>query len=29
MVGLDRVANEYCGNLPYAEQKMVELTRRR
>ena len=27
MVGLDRVANEYCGNLPYAEQKMVELTR--
>jgi ABC-type branched-subunit amino acid transport system ATPase component len=27
VVGLDRVANEYCGNLPYAEQKMVELTR--
>ena len=21
------MANEYCGNLPYAEQKMVELTR--
>lgn len=27
VVGLDRVANEYCGNLPYAEQKMVEITR--
>jgi len=27
VVGLDGVANEYCGNLPYAEQKMVELTR--
>jgi ABC-type branched-subunit amino acid transport system ATPase component len=27
VVGLDKYANEYCGNLPYAEQKMVELTR--
>jgi len=27
LVGLERQANEYCGNLSYAEQKMVELTR--
>lgn len=27
VIGLDKVANEYCGSLPYAEQKMVELTR--
>jgi branched-chain amino acid transport system ATP-binding protein len=27
VVGLDKYANEYCGSLPYAEQKMVELTR--
>lgn len=27
IVDLEHVANEYCGNLSYAEQKMVELTR--
>jgi ABC-type branched-subunit amino acid transport system ATPase component len=27
LVGLEGVANEYCGNLSYAEQKMVEITR--
>ncbi len=27
LVGLDKVADEYCGNLSYAEQKMVEITR--
>ena len=27
VVGLARIANEYCGNLSYAEQKMVEITR--
>lgn len=27
VVGLEGVANEYCGNLSYAEQKMVEITR--
>jgi len=27
IVGLEHAANEYCGNLSYAEQKMVELTR--
>jgi ABC-type branched-subunit amino acid transport system ATPase component len=27
IVGLEHSANEYCGNLSYAEQKMVELTR--
>jgi len=27
VVGLDGVVNEYCGNLSYAEQKMVEITR--
>jgi branched-chain amino acid transport system ATP-binding protein len=27
VVGLDKVADEYCGNLSYAEQKVVELTR--
>ena len=27
VIGLDKYANEYCGSLPYAEQKMVELTR--
>jgi branched-chain amino acid transport system ATP-binding protein len=27
VVGLSHVANEYCGNLSYAEQKMVELLR--
>ena len=27
VVGLDRSANEYCGNLSYAEQKLVEITR--
>jgi ABC-type branched-subunit amino acid transport system ATPase component len=27
VVGLEKVADEYCGSLSYAEQKMVELTR--
>lgn len=27
VVGLTRIANEYCGNLSYAEQKLVEITR--
>ena len=27
VVGLEGVADEYCGNLSYAEQKMVEITR--
>jgi ABC-type branched-subunit amino acid transport system ATPase component len=27
LVGLEKVADEYCGNLSYAEQKMVEITR--
>jgi neutral amino acid transport system ATP-binding protein len=27
VVGLDRIANEYCGSLSYAEQKLVEITR--
>jgi ABC-type branched-subunit amino acid transport system ATPase component len=27
IVGLEQVANDYCGNLSYAEQKMIELTR--
>jgi branched-chain amino acid transport system ATP-binding protein len=27
VVGLEHVADEYCGNLSYAEQKMVELAR--
>ncbi len=27
VVGLGRFANEYCGNLSYAEQKLVEITR--
>ena len=27
VVGLARIANEYCGNLSYAEQKIVEITR--
>jgi neutral amino acid transport system ATP-binding protein len=27
IVGLAGMANEYCGNLSYAEQKMVEITR--
>ncbi len=27
VIGLDKYANEYCGDLPYAEQKMVEWTR--
>jgi ABC-type branched-subunit amino acid transport system ATPase component len=27
VVGLEKVADEYCGNLSYAEQKMVEITR--
>jgi neutral amino acid transport system ATP-binding protein len=27
VVGLDRCANQYCGNLSYAEQKLVEITR--
>jgi neutral amino acid transport system ATP-binding protein len=27
VVGLEEVADEYCGNLSYAEQKMVEITR--
>lgn len=27
VVGLGRAANETCGNLSYAEQKMVEITR--
>ncbi len=27
IVGLEGMADEYCGNLSYAEQKMVEITR--
>jgi ABC-type branched-subunit amino acid transport system ATPase component len=27
VVGLERVADEYCGSLSYAEQKMVEIIR--
>ena len=27
VVGLEGIADEYCGNLAYAEQKMVEITR--
>jgi ABC-type branched-subunit amino acid transport system ATPase component len=27
VVGLEKAADEYCGNLSYAEQKVVELTR--
>jgi ABC-type branched-subunit amino acid transport system ATPase component len=27
LVGLEKVADENCGNLSYAEQKMVEITR--
>jgi ABC-type branched-subunit amino acid transport system ATPase component len=27
VVGLEEVADEYCGNLSYAEQKLVEITR--
>jgi ABC-type branched-subunit amino acid transport system ATPase component len=27
LVGLEKVADELCGNLSYAEQKMVEITR--
>lgn len=27
LVGLDRLANEYAGNLSYGQQKLVELTR--
>jgi ABC-type branched-subunit amino acid transport system ATPase component len=27
VVGLEHIANEYCGNLSYAEQKMVEIIR--
>jgi neutral amino acid transport system ATP-binding protein len=27
IVGLEGAANEYCGNLSYAEQKIVEITR--
>jgi ABC-type branched-subunit amino acid transport system ATPase component len=27
LLGLEKVADEYCGNLSYAEQKMVEITR--
>jgi neutral amino acid transport system ATP-binding protein len=27
LVGMEKVADEYCGNLSYAEQKMVEITR--
>ncbi len=27
LVGLEKVADEFCGNLSYAEQKMVEITR--
>jgi branched-chain amino acid transport system ATP-binding protein len=27
VVGMERLGNEYCGNLSYAEQKMVEITR--
>lgn len=27
VVGLEAAADEYCGNLSYAEQKMVEITR--
>ncbi len=27
LVGLERAGNEYCGNLSYAEQKMIELLR--
>ena len=27
VVGMDDLADEYCGNLSYAEQKMVEITR--
>jgi ABC-type branched-subunit amino acid transport system ATPase component len=27
VVGLEALADEYCGNLSYAEQKMVEITR--
>jgi len=27
VLGLDRIANDYCGNLSYAEQKMVEILR--
>jgi branched-chain amino acid transport system ATP-binding protein len=27
LVGLEKAADEYCGNLSYAEQKMVEITR--
>jgi ABC-type branched-subunit amino acid transport system ATPase component len=27
LVGLERAANDYCGNLSYAEQKMVEIIR--
>jgi ABC-type branched-subunit amino acid transport system ATPase component len=27
VVGLEGVANQYCGSLSYAEQKMVEITR--
>lgn len=27
VVGMARMANEICGNLPYAELKMVEITR--
>jgi neutral amino acid transport system ATP-binding protein len=27
VVGLEKVADENCGNLSYAEQKMVEITR--
>jgi branched-chain amino acid transport system ATP-binding protein len=27
VVGLEHAANEYCGNLSYAEQKMVEILR--
>jgi ABC-type branched-subunit amino acid transport system ATPase component len=27
VVGLEKVADEYCGNLSYAEQKMIEITR--
>jgi ABC-type branched-subunit amino acid transport system ATPase component len=27
VVGMERLGNEYCGSLSYAEQKMVEITR--
>lgn len=27
LVGLEKAADEYCGSLSYAEQKMVEITR--